>query len=280
MNINNLKRFVKQNKVVGTIARIACTPLFAIAYMQADMGAIKRRKGYVDKEFEWIKEYKNKFIGQRCFVIATGPSLTMEDLDKIKNEYSFSMNNISKAYDRTSWRPKFCMVQDEYVYETFEKELERQFEDDDSVTIIVSNSIHKKFKSARKYKSVPVHFLDHKIYRKKGYGQVKFSKDCYSIIYDANSVVFSVLQLACYMGFKEIYLLGCDCNYLQEKHNFSEYDLKDNSIDYASAGNKLISSHYKFKKFADSLGVKVVNCTRGGMLEVYPRMNLDEVIKI
>lgn len=41
----------------------------------------------------------------------------------------------------------------------------------------------------------------------------------------------------------------------------------------------MIAGHYEFKKFADSLGIKIVNCTRGGMLEVYPRMNLEDVLK-
>ena len=46
-----------------------------------------------------------------------------------------------------------------------------------------------------------------------------------------------------------------------------------------NAGERLIYVHSKFKEFADNHGVKVVNCTRGGMLEVYPRIALEEVLK-
>lgn len=46
-----------------------------------------------------------------------------------------------------------------------------------------------------------------------------------------------------------------------------------------TAGEKLIKAHSEFKKFAESVGVKVFNCTRGGMLEVYPRVELKNVLK-
>ena len=32
------------------------------------------------------------------------------------------------------------------------------------------------------------------------------------------------------------------------------------------------------KEYADSNGIKIINCTRGGMLEVFPRMSLEEVL--
>jgi hypothetical protein len=34
----------------------------------------------------------------------------------------------------------------------------------------------------------------------------------------------------------------------------------------------------ELKRFADSKGVKIVNCTRGGKLEVFPRQSLEEVL--
>ena len=77
--------------------------------------------------------------------------------------------------------------------------------------------------------------------------------------------------------FKEICLLGCDCNYNAGKHHFLEYGtIKYNKLE--DAGERMIRVHREFRKFADSIGVKVVNCTRGGMLEEYPRMSLEKVL--
>lgn len=78
------------------------------------------------------------------------------------------------------------------------------------------------------------------------------------------------------MGFKEIYLLGCDCNYNQTKKNFIEHGAKDPNA--SIMGDRLIYTHSMFDKFAKAHGVQVYNCTRGGMLEVYPRKKLEDVL--
>ena len=38
------------------------------------------------EEFRFIDEIKNKYKGQRCFIIATGPSLTVEDVERLNDE--------------------------------------------------------------------------------------------------------------------------------------------------------------------------------------------------
>ena len=43
--------------------------------------------------------------------------------------------------------------------------------------------------------------------------------------------------------------------------------------------NRMISSYKTAKEYADSHGIKIYNATRGGKLEVYERVNLDEVLK-
>ena len=86
------------------------------------------------------------------------------------------------------------------------------------------------------------------------------------------------MQLAVYMGFKELYLLGSDCNYDLKKSHFIDHGAVDPFA--AHVGNRLIYIHSKFKEWANARGVIVYNCTRGGMLEVYPRKTLEEVLNI
>ena len=43
-------------------------------------------------------------------------------------------------------------------------------------------------------------------------------------------------------------------------------------------GDKLLAGHAAFRQFAEARGVRVLNCTRGGMLEVYPRVPLEQLI--
>ena len=44
------------------------------------------------EDAEYIRSLQNKYEGKRCFIIGNGPSLTPEDLDRIKDEYSFASN--------------------------------------------------------------------------------------------------------------------------------------------------------------------------------------------
>ena len=267
---------LKKNKVVDAVSRIAFGPLFWLRFLKSEKDAKARKNGKVFPQYSWINGLKNKYEGNRCFVVATGPSLTIKDLELIKSEISFGMNSCVLSFDKTTWRPDFYAIQDEYVYKKLEQALIDVSEIELPETWIGDN-LAKKFHVSTHFKAFPLHYLDHKMYHCKGYGIFKFSDDCYTCVYDAYSIIFSILQMACYMGFKEVYLLGCDCNYNQEKTHFIEYDYKDPKA--AIMGDKLIQAHYRFKQFADSLGVKIINCTRGGKLEVYPRMTLEEVLK-
>ena len=54
-----------------------------------------------------VKKFKNKHLGERCFIVGNGPSLKNTKLDLIKNEFSFAMNRISMIFDFTEWRPSY-----------------------------------------------------------------------------------------------------------------------------------------------------------------------------
>jgi len=90
------------------------------------------------------------------------------------------------------------------------------------------------------------------------------------------TVVIFALQVAYYMGFEEVYLLGCDCSYGKDpsQHHFDgspvdNYLREDWSCIYDEYRNAL--NRYRQK------GKKIINCTVGGNLEVFSRMPLEEV---
>lgn len=39
------------------------------------------------KQFSYLKEFKNKYKGKRCFMVGTGPSLTHEDMELIMDRF-------------------------------------------------------------------------------------------------------------------------------------------------------------------------------------------------
>ena len=106
----------------------------------------------------------------------------------------------------------------------------------------------------------------------------KFSDDVYSLVYDGYSITYSLIQIAIYMGFKQIYLLGADCSYKKGANN---HVVESGFVDKNQEKNhdKMITGYEEAKKYAKAHGVEIVNCTRGGMLEVYKRKSLEEVLE-
>lgn len=238
-------------------------------------GAEKRAYGVIYDQFEWIQRLRKSHSGDRCFIVATGPSLTIDDLEKLYGEFTFGMNSICKIYDKTSWRPTLYAIQDENVYGSMEADILKWYADKDN--ILISDLIANNFEVPENYRQFPLNraYHDNELELWKFF--VQFSDDCYSIVYDGYSITYSLIQFAVYMGFSEIYLLGADCSYkLGEKNHFVESGFVDK---YAHCSyDRMMSGYIAAKEYADKNKIKIFNCTRGGMLELFPRCTLEEVL--
>ena len=273
MQHTSLLQTIKQSPWLDGAARLAASPWLAAQQRRADQEAAARRAGAVDPRYQWILEQKDKYKGQRCFVVATGPSLTMEDLDRIRGEKSFGMNSCLLAFEQTRWRPDFYMIQDRYVYRKLAPLLEGE-PGARLPAVWVGSSIARPL--PERFRRYPLHLLDHRMFHRQGYGAFRFSEDCYGCVCDGYSVTFSALQMACYMGFGEICLLGCDCDYTGPQSHFRPYGYRDPQA--ARMGAKMLAGHAAFRQFAEARGVRVLNCTRGGALEAYPRIPLETIV--
>lgn len=277
--IVTLKDCIKSSHFANTF-RLLARPLFWLKYQKSDFCGWLRRKGLSKpSRLQYLKKWKLSHKGETCFVVATGPSLTFEDLDAIADAriFCFGMNSCVLALDKTRWKPDILGIEDEFVYKKIEKQLVEASHNKFKGKIWVSDLLASIFKSARNFYIYPHHYLDHK-YDPNKILELKFSDDLYVNVYDGYSIALSLMQLAVYMGFKRICLIGSDCNYKQAKKNFIEHGANVKFEANDIAGTRIIAAHSKFKEFADQHKVQVINCTRGGMLEVYTRKSLEEII--
>jgi len=136
----------------------------------------------------------------------------------------------------------------------------------------------KKFKEFEKYE--PILIKRKPLKKKKPY---YFTKDLKKGIMERGvSVVVSTLQIAYYMGFKEVYLLGCDCDYSGQhhfdgkKHKFNIE--KKTPLSYSNRFNILMERYEICKKAFEADGRKIYNATVGGKLEVFERKRLEDII--
>lgn len=242
-------------------------------YYRSKKDATKREKGIEYPQFLKIKQLKNCMEGKCCFIVGTGPSITIKDIESLSGEITFGVNSICKVINQTSWRPTYLGIQDPLVYEKLEPDIIENFRDN----VFVSDFLCEKFEIPERFIVFP-YISVHKYYQNKykQYG-TKFSDNAYSVVYDGYSITYSMIEIAVYMGFKEIYLLGCDCSYPKGKKN---HFVESGFVDRRAYLNyeRMTAGYEEVKKYVDKHGIKVINCTRGGMLEIFPRMNLEEVI--
>lgn len=217
-----------------------------------------------------IEKFHNIHKGQRCFIVATGPSLRMEDLDTLKEnqEICFSMNTIFYAFDKTEWRPDYYVMSDYRGFGVYGKRL-----DDMSVKAKFLGDNSEAFWKSPHDKNI---YCYHQHYE-YCYGRLpKFSNDFSRKSYVTN-VTYTCMQLAAYMGFKEIYLLGTDFSgtsksVYKHHHFYAEKELT--SVNYT----ELVRAGYnKAKQYTQEQGIKIYNATRGGELEIFERVDFDTV---
>jgi hypothetical protein len=225
-----------------------------------------------------LKKFKDIHKGERCFIIGNGPSLKIEDLDKLKNEYTFAANKIYVAFEETDWRPTYYCIQDFRLimleFESITQKTDAKFKFIAGNPLILKN-IHLN--------DWIYFFIDNRspFYLHARYPS--FSEDISRQIFEGSTVTYANIQLAVYMGFKEIYLLGVDHNYSMDsgsKNYFSDkYMANRNWAEYNPPHTEYSTLAYEAaRQYAEHNAIKIYNATRGGKLEVFERVNFDKII--
>ena len=235
------------------------------------------------KEFLGLKDIHK---GKRCFIIGNGPSLTAKDLTLISDEYSFAANRIFYMFDKTNWRPTYYCAQDEVVIDDIIRDFDTML--NQSRKLFLISGCYNKVDQIVRDSNNALFFYAH-------YGSAhkvrEFSDDISKFISGGSTVTYSAIQIAVYMGFSEIYLLGVDHNYsmksIDKGNNISTNDVKESYFEGMPTTIKVTNpntdnatlSFMKAKEFCDSHGVTIMNATRGGKLEVFPRIKLEDILK-
>lgn len=227
------------------------------------------RKGF--KEFSG--KYKER---KRCFIVGNGPSLVSEDLDVLAehNEFCIGSNMIHKMYSKTKWRPNYICICDKLV---ISQNLNHILENNNSPVFV--NDAVRLYLSPFQYDNA---ILYHEAFnRDDDYRIVRFGTELSDgSIPSGWTVTYIAIELAIYMGFEEIYLLGIDNSNLA-KHCCDDY-WSESSVQKDQSEDELqliVFGHaYKRVKAASiEFGFKIYNATRGGCLEEFERVNFDEL---
>lgn len=225
---------------------------------------------YYNPEIEKLKHIHD---GETCFIVATGPSLKIEDLNILEQKQipTFSVNEVGYAYDSTPWRPTYYVGLDRGLLEG--EFLQRVKPEEQCKVAFLGDTSPLYWEEKRGANVLKLHFCSEWPVDR----YPKFSEDLARKAYGGGTIVYVCMQLAVYMGFKQIYLLGVDFTGANEHGSKYEHFFHEKELRSVSYTDLVRAGYIKARQYAETHGIKICNATRGGMLEVFERADFDSL---
>lgn len=264
---------------VETPARIGTTASFILD---------KEERLDLPPDYERLRAFKDRYRGERCFIIGNGPSLNTLDLTRLKDEHTFAVNSIFYKADEMGFDPTFYVVEDSSVMR------------ENIEAIRAYRAKHKFFPTVYRdlhpaESNVQFFLMNRGFYEREGafFCVPRFSVDAARRVFCGQSVTHINLQLAYYFGFSKVYLIGMDFSYRIPESAIVNGDLIRSVEDdpnhfhplYFGAGKswknpKLERVKMNYQVARDIFAAdnrEIVNATNGGELGVFRREMYDSL---
>lgn len=221
-----------------------------------------------------LASLKDSHRGERCFIIGNGPSLKQTDLSRLKGEYSMGMNRIYMLFPEIDFRPTFYLSVNDLVVEQCAQDIQ--------------GLKMPRFVSWRARKWLTPE--ENLFFLYTTYTGPKFAKDIRGRLWEGATVTFVALQVAFYLGFDKVILIGVDHNFeTKGKPNTTIVSQGDDpnhfNPGYFGKGFRwqlpdLETSERGYalaRKTYEAAGRQVVDATVGGNLRIFPRVDYESL---
>jgi hypothetical protein len=220
-----------------------------------------------------MRQYHNRYVGERCFIVGNGPSLNKMDITPLRNEKAFILNRGYLLLDQVGTESTFLVSVNKHVIEQFGQEL--------------AQLPIPKFISWRSRQHIP--FTTDMMYIRPS-RDVKFSYNPAHVVFEGDTVTYVAMQLAFYLGFKQAILIGVDHNFATNCDPYKlvtteESDANHFDPDYFGKGvawqlPNLEGSEKAYamagKRFAAD-GREIIDATVGGKLTLFPKVDYADL---
>ncbi len=217
---------------------------------------------------------KNVHLGERCVIIGNGPSLRDTDLLKLRNVFTFGMNRFYLAFPEMGFTTSCLLSVNNLV-------IEQCAEDFRALSI-------PTFVAWRSRNWISPAANLHYLYT--SYLLPRFSGNAAGRLWEGATVTFVAMQLAYYMGFKQVVLIGVD-------HSFTSKGTPNSTVVSTGDDPNHFNPAYFGKGFRWQLpdletselaycmardaykkdGREILDATVGGKLTVFPKVNFDSL---
>ncbi|MCB0705300.1 MAG: DUF115 domain-containing protein [Saprospiraceae bacterium] len=242
------------------------------AKMQEAAGYFNWRRKYAKE----LRQYHNIHAGKDCFIMGNGPSLNKMDLSPLSDYYTFGLNKIFLIFEKVKIDLSYLVAVNGHVIEQAAKDFEQI-----DCPVFLSYSASKGVVADQPH-----------IHRLHTLNTWSFYEDITNPICEGNTVTYVAMQIAYYMGFRRVFLIGVDHSFKQtgdshETQIFEGDDMNHFHPDYfkgqkwqlADVYGSEVSYHlanYHFKK--DDR--QIFDATLGGKLDVFPKIPFEKALEI
>lgn len=246
-----------------------------------------------------LTKFRNLHAGKRAFIIGNGPSINNQDLTLLKDEVTFVTNWFVNHPQYSEIDPSYFCVSSHEMFGGWGTPEPKANQDWLQQMLARAGNSHKFFSYPFRdfligdgvFPQEQCDFLlfDRPKYQVDEKGDINL--DLTQPMDDGyTGIITFCLPLAHYMGIKEIYLVGCDCDYglttpdapKSYFYDFSKHTTKTTSHEGLMrvwADNGPIFQTYEIvrNRFLQD-GIQIINCTDGGRLEVFPRARFEDIV--
>src|SRR4030042_590103 len=218
-----------------------------------------------------LKQLENKQANQRCFIIGNGPSLRQTDLTKLRGEFTFGLNRIYLLFPELGFSTSCLVAVNDLVIEQCAAEIQ-----DLNLPKFLTWRARRWFRQDPNLTYLDTDFT----------GEEGFSPGLTGRIFEGFTVTNVALQLAFYMGFTEVILVGVDHNYItQGAANQAVVSQGDDPNHFASnyfgkgfkwqlpdlAGSE--RGYIRAREAYLQAGRRIIDATAGGKLTIFPKID-------
>lgn len=218
------------------------------------------------------REIYDIFPGESCFVLGGGPSLRKIPIHYLVNKKLITVNKLYQWDGFSELNPvAHCAIDPAmYVNETGERLYKEMCSREDTHFLISNNAPDKLLNLRNTYIALLGYLPSSRI------SPYDLSKPSAAF----NNVVLYAIELAIYMGFRDIVLLGCDFNQFASRVESHAYSDSSSTARQCTMTQDLLGhaiailQHQFLYEFAKSKNVRVLNASEGSLLDVYPKLEL------
>jgi len=222
-----------------------------------------------------VEGYRGKHTGERCFIVGNGPSLRRMDLGLLRDEITFGLNRVYLAFPDWGFSTTYLVSVNDLVLEQCANDM-KALELPRFIT----------WRARRWFASDPLAlFLDTDFT-----GPENFSGEATGRLFEGFTVTYVALQLAFFMGFRQVILIGVDHNFVtQGQPNLAVVSQGDDpnhfSPQYFGAGFKwqlpdLDGSERAYllaREAYHTAGRQVLDATVDGKLTIFPKVKYSSL---